>query len=239
MIWHVWNLSRCENRVPIVEALDRNVDIMRETPLYDGRHPAEGLDPPIPEWDALKAELASRIAAHGHADTEPLEEACWALLEPYIIPNLKVPDNRGRPYGCWEYDVPSNKIHTIDLHFRNAYRPDSPFGEHWEDLIATLQRLIEDAVVAHPAIKTIQCDSWLNQFEPFAALFPPLWRTSFVPVFDYPWSNGWWGQYMDERGAFHEKRAQQFRRTGAHPYSAGLCECAIEDVVKYLRESSN
>jgi hypothetical protein len=234
MIWHVWNLSMRDNPVPIMEALDKNVDIMRKTTLFDGRHPADGLNPPIPEWNALKAELASCIAAHDDIDTEPLEDACWTILEPYIAPRLnKAPKNK-HPYGCWDYDVPDSKPHAIDIHFVNVYQPDSPFKAHKQDLIATLLQLIEEAVSVHPAVTTIQCESWLNQFELFAALFPPAWRASFVPIFNYLATNGWWGQYMDERGAFHEKRGREFRRTGTHPYSAGLCECDIRQVVDYL-----
>lgn len=237
MIWHVWGLSRREHPVPIQEALDRNVDIMRKTRLYDGRRVAEGLDPPVPEWDLLKAELASRIAAHDSSDTEPLEDACWALLDPYIDRDRKAPDHKARPYKCWEYDIPSDKSHAIDLHFGNAYRPDSPFRMHRHDLIATLRRLVEDAVAARPDLTTIQCDSWLSQYGPFAALFPPAWHASFVPVFNYLDTHGWWGQYVDRRGGFHEKRAQEFRSTGTHPYSAGICECGIGEVLEYLRES--
>lgn len=234
MIWHVWDLSKNQKSVPILEALDKNVDIMRKTTLFDGRHPATGLNPPVPEWEALKAELASLIAAHDNKDTESLEDACWTLLEPYITPNFnKAPQNK-HPYGCWSYDVPDHKPHAIDIHFLNAYRPESPFKAHRQDLIATLLQLIEEATAAHPAVTTIQCDSWLNQFEPFAALFPLAWHASYVPIFDYLATYGWWGQYMDERGAFHEKRAREFRQTRTHPYAAGLCQCDIAQVVDYL-----
>lgn len=72
MIWYVWHLSKFGNPQPIPELLETYVDIMRKTSLFDGRHPAPsgndgpvGLDPPIPQWDALKAELSMRIAAHG------------------------------------------------------------------------------------------------------------------------------------------------------------------------------
>lgn len=235
MIWYVWHLSIRSNSVPTDEALDRHVDIMRKTTLFDGRHPAEGLKPSVPEWNALKTELALRIGTYTDLHTELLEDTCWALLEPYITPTFDRVVETRQLYGCWSYEIPDNKPHTIDIHFANGYRPESPFKEHWSDLVATRLQLIEDARVDHPAVTTIQCDSWLNQFEPFAALFPPSWRASFVPVFDYLATNGWWGQYKDERGAFHEKRAKQFRSTGAHPYSVGLCECDIEEVVKHLR----
>jgi len=134
MIWHVWELANRPSPVQVSVSLEKNVDIMRETCLFDGRNPADGLDPPVPEWDELKAVLASHLETH-QGDTGPLEETCWAILEPYIFPTLKIPDNRGRTYGCWEHDLPDDDPNCIDLHFRNAYRPESPFRDHRHDLI--------------------------------------------------------------------------------------------------------
>jgi len=130
MIWHVWDLANRPDPVPVSVSLDKNVGIMGQTSLFDGRNPANGLDPPIPEWEDLKSLLASQIESH-RGDTGPLEAACWTILAPYIIPTLRVPDNRNRPYGCWEYDLPDDDPNCIDLHFRNAYRPESPFRDHW------------------------------------------------------------------------------------------------------------
>jgi len=104
----------------------------------------------------------------------------------------------------------------------------------YKTLVADLLRLIEEAVTIHPAITGVLCASWLNQFEAFVALFPPAWRASFEPVTRHLANNGWWGQYMDRRGAFHEVRGREFRRTGAHPYSSGVCQCQISDVVDHL-----
>ena len=126
----------------------------------------------------------------------------------------------------------------IDLdrfYFRNGYRPDSPFRDRRRELIADLLRLIADATEERPTAATVVCDSWLNQFAPFAALFPRAWHDSLHLHGRFLATNGWWGQYMDERGAFNESRAAQFRATGAHPYSAGEAEAAIEPVVQHLK----
>ena len=239
MIWYVWHLDRRDNPVPILAALDTNVDVMRKTTLYDGRHPADGLKPPVPEWDALKSKLASLIAAHTDPDTSPLEEACWSILEPYVAPNLEEAPGGKPTYGCWTYTFRDEKPLAIDIHFGNGYRPESPFRDRREDLIADLLRLIEEAIEERPAATTIQCDSWLTSFEPFAALFPDAWNDSLNFHGGYLATYGWWGQYMDERGAFNQSRASKFRKTGEHPYQAGECECGIGPAVDHLRGLSD
>ena len=235
MIWYVWTLSRRPDSVSILTALDQHVDLMRKTTLYDGRHPAEGLTPPVPEWDELKTELASRIAPHDDPDTSTLEADCWSVLEPFVTPNLQSAPTSKPSHGCWSYAFRDEKPLAIDIHFGNGYRPDSPFRDRRQDLIANLLKLIADAVEERPTVTTIQCDSWLNQFEPFAALFPQAWNDSLHLHGGHLATYGWWGQYMDERGAFNKTRAAKFRATGAHPYSAGEAECEVEPVVEHLK----
>ena len=176
-----------------------------------------------------------RIAGHTSPATSTLEDECWELLTPLIEPTFCNVAETRQPHGCWSYEVPDHRSYAIDIHFANVYRPESPFRDHWKDLVSTLLKLIEEAVAGHRGLTSIQCDSWLNQFPPFASLFPPAWHASLILHNDYLATNGWWGQYKDERGAFHKGRADQFRQTGTHPYSAGLCECDIAQVVKHLR----
>ena len=241
MVWYVWSLSKRANPQPIRVLLETRADIISRTALFDGRHPVPlgddgpiGLDPPIPEWEHLKAELEERIASHDSRDTAPMEDACWALLEPYVPPTLISGPEREHPYGGWRYDVLEEYPSIISLHFDNAYRPDSPFHQHRPALMADLLRLIEEAVATHPAVTGLLCGSWLNQYEAFVSLFPEAWRASFEPVTKYLANDGWWAQYMDRRGAFHHARGQAFRRTGAHPYSSGVCQGQVSEVVDHL-----
>ena len=56
MIWNVWHLAnRTDPPVDVTVALDRRIDICRKTTVYDGRHPAVGLDPPNEAWSELRA----------------------------------------------------------------------------------------------------------------------------------------------------------------------------------------
>ncbi|MBT7915519.1 hypothetical protein HN588_16615 [Candidatus Bathyarchaeota archaeon] len=241
MIWYVWYLSKRANPQPIRVLLETRADVISRTTLYDGRHPVPlgddgpiGLDPPIPEWEHLKAELEERIASYDSPDTAPLEDACWSLIEPYVTPTLHAESEPEHPYGGWRYDVLEEYPSIISLHFNNTHQPDSPFHEHRPALVADLLRLIEEAVATHPAVTGVLCVSWLNQYEAFVSLFPAAWRASFEPVTKYLANDGWWAQYMDRRGAFHKARGQVFRRTGAHPYSSGVCQCQISEVVDHL-----
>ena len=91
MIWYARELSRRRPPVPVEVALEQHVDIMRKTSLFDGRHPADGLDPPIPAWDALRRDLASLIEGQDGSSSEALEDACWDRLAPLSSRTSRAP----------------------------------------------------------------------------------------------------------------------------------------------------
>lgn len=242
MIWHVWALHHdSDNRASVQENLDKRVDIMRKTVLFDGRHPAVGLNPPIPEWDELKTELASRITRVGRSEeTQDLEDRCWELLWPLIEPTMhrapkQLEDVKVRPYRCWSYDLKEKWPWRVGLHFANAYQPQSPFRHGRGDLLDSLRRLLEDVRSSHPEVKRVICVSWLNQFEPFQALFPPSWKASFVPIYDSWATYGWWGQYMTHEGGFHQRNGHLFRLHRHHPYTSGDSQCGIDEALDHLQ----
>lgn len=232
-----------EPPVTLHNALDIRVDILRKTTLYDGRHPGLGLDPPIPEWDELKARLEAILARHSQdEDTGALEEACLSILWPLVEPTLKDAYSRSRefsagPFGCWRFGYKEPE-RTIDLHFANAFVPESPFApQHRRQVVHDLRSLLDEAVRDHPNAQSVQCFSWLNRLPPFLAIFPPNW----APTFDeWEYSSGTaghWGQYMDRRGAFHQANAANLKRTGHHPYACGRCHCSVQDLQRHLRDS--
>ena len=242
MIWHVWDLHHDSgDRSPVADNLDKRVDIMRKTILFDGRHPATGLNPPIHQWDELKAELAKRIAAVGPAqDAETLEDACWELLWPFVEPTLeeapkKLQDIQEQPYSCWSYQLHDKAPERVSLHFSNAYQPESPFKSRRGDLISSLRQLLLHVRAAYPDVNRVQCGSWLNQFEPFLAVFPSSWAESFEPVYDYWATYGWWGQYMTSAGGYHQRNGNLFRARRVHPYTAGNSECGLDEAMDRLQ----
>lgn len=242
MVWHVWDLHHdSDDTASVQENLDRRVDIMRKTTLYDGRHPALGLDPPIREWDDLRAELDSKITSVGPSDSsQDLEDGCWELLWPLVESTIqKAPVQleavRVRPYSCWNYELSEKRPQRVGLHFANAYQPESPFRDRRADLIDSLRALLECVRNSHPDVDRVVCGSWLNQFAPFQALFPPPWTASFVPVYDYWGTYGWWGQYMRHDGGFHQHNGNLLRLHRHHPYSSGDSECEIQEAIDHLR----
>ena len=94
--------------------------------------------------------------------------------------------------------------------------------------------MLKQGAGENPGASTIWCDSWLNQFELFNALFPPSWAESFIPTYYFA-TFGWWGQYIDHRGAFHRRRAEKLRQSGRHPYSAGASECDLTEAIDHLK----
>jgi hypothetical protein len=239
--WHVWDLHRDKHdRFSIQQNLDRRVDILRKTTLFDGRHPALGLDPPIHAWNDLKDELAALITLAGSAQvSDDLEDECWDLLRPSIEPALeeyreRLDKVKARPYKCWESEVIHDAPKRINLHFANAYQPRSPFSHCRDDLIDTLKRMLDDALREHQDVEVVVCSSWLNEFRPFQMLFPESWTKSFEPVYDYWPTYGWWGQYMTHEGRFHRDNGRRFREMRRHPLTAGEASCGVQELLDHL-----
>ena len=236
----------CRHNPPVAanEALEKRVDILRKTALYDGRHPGMGLDPPIAEWNALKEQLIERIRARAaDGDTADLEGECWALLRPHVESTFsaRYEDYRGNahsPYNCWRYDFnpgAAQQPDGIQLHVANAFQPESPFSAaNRPRIVGDLLRLLADATTAHPTAIVFRCSSWLNAFPPFLSLFPPSWAASYSAGEYSVGTYGHWGQYMDHRGAFHQRNAAALRSTGTHPYASGCCQCPIDEAVRHL-----
>ncbi len=184
-------------------------------------------------WE-LKQELAAQIMSHGDSvHTEELENTCWQLLLPYLARWLEQVPSTTYPFGCWNQNVDDNRPSHLNIHFLNAFQPDPPFTDYRRDVISSLLTMLEHGVKENPQATHIWCDSWLNQFEPFNALFPPAWAESFAPTYYFA-TYGWWGQYMDHRGAFHNARAEKLRHTGQHPYAAGQAECNLTEAIEHL-----
>lgn len=237
MVHHVWHLAHRseDDRVATDVALDERVGICR---LATGSRPFELTDTEL--WDGLKAQLAEQIDVYADAaDSAGLEDACWAILEPFVTPRIGEECERKlewkkRPFGSWTYALQGRK--TVDLHFANASRPRSPFkGKTRARTIADLLALFENARSEHATASRVRCGSWLSCFPPFNALFPEAWGRSYKPVLKAYTSAGWWGQYEDRRGALHVRNAQALRDTGQHPYLHGSAVCTIDSAIDHLK----
>ncbi len=240
MIWHVRELSRLEeNPVSVWDGLDQYADIYRKTVLWDGdgRHHPKRDGFSDERWDRIKQELIALYDEHeGERDSALLEKECYETLRPYLEPRFEqnsrpLRKGPGRPYGCWGLTLQDN---VVGLHFQNAYRPNNPFVNR-EDLISDLRDGLRKMKKRYPDATTLSCSTWLNGFEPFLEFLPASWRENMILGGDYGWGWGYWGQYMDRRGAFHRRNAESFRRTGKHPYRSCQCSCSVDEALAHLK----
>ena len=45
---------------------------------------------------------------------------------------------------------------------------------------------------------------------------------------------GYWGQFRDRTGRFHERNGARFREKGEFPYRSMICSCPSEDILSHL-----
>jgi hypothetical protein len=254
------------------DALTRWVNIYRLTALWDGVHdPASGYRDP--EWERLTAGLLALLRRFPLDEAAELEERAVDVLRPWLRPR---PEGMpGKVFGWWSYEVVGEGIadgpgllgrvtnvrkisgrlrqaigiatpgRHIALHFANASAPRSPFADA-SSLACALHTLIRDCRRHHPSVEFVWCQSWLNSYEPFLALFPPSWRASAVartPEQTDARSFGraclntrnWWGQFMRSDGSFHTARGRRFRRAGGiFPYANCFCHERIDVLEQFL-----
>ncbi|MCD6360942.1 MAG: hypothetical protein J7M38_08745 [Armatimonadetes bacterium] len=202
----------------------------------------------IPEnragWEAVLPELVALYERRAEdADTTELEreglELLWPHMEPVIAWTIAA-DARflEKAIGCFQHEFrpcyadPDAGDH-LTLHIRNAFAPDSPF-HHLPEMADSLLEVTARAARERPDVEWIQCGSWLNSVPPFASLFPPSWSESAQP--GAPGSHmGWWGQFQNRRGGFHERNAARFRATGQFPYQHLLCRCPVAELNEHLK----
>ena len=195
-------------------------------------------------WRCVLHRLERMCERHsGDPDTSAFEaegvELLWPHMQPVIAWELEAFDEFGRrAIGCFQYEFakyygdPEAEDH-LTLHVRNTYRPDSMF-RHLPQVAGSLLEIAERAGRERPEVTWVQCGSWLNSLPPFAGLFPQSWVALAQP--GRPGNHmGWWGQFQDRRGGFHERNAGLFRATGRFPYQHMLCHCPIGELSEHLR----
>ncbi|MGD9494784.1 MAG: hypothetical protein AB7Y46_00610 [Armatimonadota bacterium] len=232
-LWHVHTLVT-EGILPFEQAVRTRTNLFRMT-LFAGL-PAEGVAEDRQGWAALVDEL--RVLRERCRDAEQFEReglaALWPYAEPVIDRDLAELDEfLASAVGCFRFEfakyyADEHSPDHITLHVRNAYRPDSPF-RHLAEMAASLQEILDRAEAVRPDVEWVQCGSWLNSLPPFAGLFPPSWVETAVP--GKPGGHmGWWGQFQDRRGGFHERNARLFRESGQFPYRHLLCHCRVAEL---------
>lgn len=193
------------------------------------------------QWNEWRSACYDKYKSHGdNPNTEKLEE--WAVEKdaPFIEKNISSEYEKEWlaplefPFFGFSYEfIPKygeqESPDFLTLHFRNYFWPDSPF-KHIPELRDGISKLLAQAKRERPDVKNVQCGTWLNSLEFFRGLFPDAWHKNAVPG-KAGGHMGWWGQFMDRRGALHKKNAEILRKTGCFPYKHLLCHCSIDELI--------
>ena len=120
--------------------------------------------------------------------------------------------SKKRPYECWTYDL--RDAGTLNLLIVNVYQPRSPLSEMRIPFAASLLRMIRACRPSQrPDVTDVRCGTWMDSMPRFQALFPKVWAKSMVVANEINYTQGYWGQFVDRRGDFHEKNGEKFRAT--------------------------
>jgi len=243
----LWCLRQWLRRHPEESAayvLRNRTNIYLRSSFYDGRR-FKLIDWTNPSW--LEAEEAlSRLIEQSDAqdDTTDFEEGGLALFRSTIAQRLR--RNRRRPKrrrflpgaevcGSLWFTPPDAgpQSNRLFFHITNAVRPHSIFAAP-EYLPRCLESLMDKA-------QRLGCDrlwtlSWLNSYPRWQALFPDTWRQDMGDEKTAPEAGmQFWGQFVNARGTFNAKHAEQFRRTGRVPYAVREAGCTFESLRAHLR----
>lgn len=190
----------------------------------------------IPGWIEIKNHLVKCMeSCQCEAELSTMADACMEMVSPIIAHRFQK-DYRFslRPFYCWWYTVHNNNT-NLALHLVNAYQPESPF-DHLHHFLTTMLQAVEHAVSFYPTIQTVSCGSWLNGLPKFQELWPESFQHNQKILNETGgFGPGAWGQYMTTDGGFNEKKADDLRRTGRHPFALTEAQSPLDEVIAHLK----
>ena len=220
-------------------------NLYRFTLLWDGQHhPA---DPPPgwrdPQWEDLLDKLDAIDAAFPPGDAPPEMEAqslelLWPSMEPRLERDVAAwPVPADKPFGFFNYrpDDDGWTHGKITLHLNNPFAPASPFDD-LRQRARELNMLLHHGRQQRPDLHTVSLSSWLAGFGPLQSLFPQEFAQSASPPWALAYHLGWWGQFIDRAGGFHERNGLHLRTTGQFRYPCITCACPIDAALAHLRQ---
>lgn len=237
-LWFLWGWLREHPEEAFAHVLRERVDIYRKLDLN-----AEGLNPRTLQWDdpswlALEARAEQLYQAH-RDDALAFEEEAFALFQPHL--DARAPRDfadrsgiDGYTYGSIRFDPPGAQEPTrVSIHIANTIAPHSIFADPTY-LPNCLLEVMARAEQAHGA-NALDTFTWLNSHPRWLALFTTEWQKHLSPPNqDILWHYGFWGQFINARGAFNARLAQQFRTTGCLPYPPRGSWCSFAALRRHL-----
>jgi len=239
-LWFLWHWLREHPDEPFEKVLRERVDIYRKLDLNP-----EGINPRTCHWDdphwlELEARARQVYLAHREDDSAAtFEEEAFAVFRPQI--DARAPRDftdrsalEDYTYGSIRFDL-RGEAHPgfIDIHIANTVAPRSIFTDpaYLPDCLREVMRRAE----ASGGVEAMETFTWLNSVPGWLALFPAEWQEHLSPPdLEIIWHYGYWGQFITSRGAFHIRRAQQFRDTGVLPYPPRASWCSFASLQAHL-----
>ena len=234
MLHHVWQLKRNNNTSASEEFM--NCAWLGRLITLDKRVQDKEKQNNITGWKELKDYLTKCIDNCTGESALPVAIAdCMQAIIPVIEQRFE--ENYFFPkrmFHCWWYTIHDDNTH-LAIHLVNAYQPESPF-DHLHHFASTMLQTIEEAVKNYPDIKIVSCGSWLNRLPKFRQLWPESFKEDQEILNETGgFGPGAWGQYMTTDGGFNEKKANELRRTGKHPFALTEAKSPIDEVVIHLK----
>jgi len=228
---------------PATQVLRFRTNIFLRSDLYDGRA-LRKVEWTAPRWLELEDALCRLLGERsGGEDDAEFEDRALAIFRPTIERRLEL--DRDRPPGpkfppdarvcgsLWFTPPGREEAGRQFLHIFNAVQPASIFDD-----ADYLPRCLLDVMAQSQ--RAAGCDriwtiTWLNSLPRWQSLFPEEWRRDMGPELPDPQAGlQFWGQFVNARGQFNAKHAQQFRQTGRVPYPVREAGCTFAALRAHL-----
>ena len=238
-LWFVrhWLASRPDEDLSLV--LRKRVDILRKTVFWRGQGLPSEADFEVGGWLALEEEIRREYEDTRSDSTHSAFElrafpVVWRAVEPNLRHDYRSSTaDRGFPCGSLRYDPPTATEPTlVHFHIANAVQPRSFFED--EGYLPECFACVMDKTEAQYGATGLGTSSWMNSYPRWLQLFPHTYAENMGPEREVSFGLGTWGQFVNARGAFNEKRARILRDTGRLPYPTRYSWCSFAAMRAHL-----
>ena len=239
----LWFLARWQKEHPEEDfsyILRERVDIFRKTDINPETMTPRGSYYHLPAWLDLENRLKD-IYAMVNGDEKLFEEWGFDLLRPTLEKRCErdfYDQAAAAAYQCGflRHNLNLNiDGETLGFHIRNDRRPYSFLDDpaHIKECFMQLLDVAENKFSA----RCISTNTWLNSVEKWLVLFPQEWRDNLREIdTEVRWHYGFWGQFINSRGAFNAKAGEKLRATGKLPFYPRYSFCTIEAMRKHIEQ---
>ena len=217
--WYLNNHLK-KSQEPLVKALRSRVDLGHRSPI--------ARDHGTPDWEHHSWQTLEKELTHLFLRGNPGEfenkgrQSAKDFIQPKLREDWQSSPGGDWPFGCLALEEPGTwdpDPQTVFFHVGNPLAPRSILSQPGY-LEESLKQAALWARKNWGPDLIFTTETWLNSHPRFLAAFPPLWTENLqTPNQEIAWHLGFWGQFQTAQGTFHEKNAENFRKTGILPFS--------------------